>query len=716
MNNNFGLLSSYENNTTFLNATVTGNTAYLAAGEQGLIILDVSNSKSPKLISNTGTFGYVSSLALSGKNLIITNENEGLKVVDVSNPKLPKEISKLDLAGSPQEIALAGSMAFASDFENGLVVVDISDPTNLKVVSSLPISHAKTIALSADNKLAIIISDETDVIVVDISDTKKPKQVGSLTLDGNLHDAAFISNKVAVVAAGTDGLKVLDLSKLSKPVIASIFATQDSANALTVIGQNVLVADGEKGITAINVKNSQKPLLLDNLPNDNSASIAIAVGNNVAYLLTASKSHPQFLSVALSNLTSDVTNITTDVIFDGRIESAKTPTKTKLIGTAKNDSLTGLAGSDTLRGDAGSDYLNGGLGNDSIDGGNGNDTLIGSEGNDYLNAGSDNDSLDGGKGDDTLIGELGNDTLDGGVGVDSMVGGAGGDYYFVDNIKDVVIETDKNLVTGGKDTIESTSQKFVLGENIENLVLKDVGGQGRYGLGNALNNVITGSIGDDKLEGMAGNDTLIAGDGADILDGGLGIDSLVGGKGDDVYIMQNTEDFIKEDKNGGIDRIESTVDFDLGKSENVEQLVLSGKAAKQGIGNTLDNLLKEKEGGNTNNIFYGNQGNDTIYAEGGNDTLEGGAGNDLLYGGDGEDIAIFTGVYDDYTLTVNVDAVGVPQLFIQYDNEYNTGILDGEDELNDVEILQFSDGTRLNKADILHEQGFELVLTGVSNV
>ena len=71
-------------------------------------------------------------------------------------------------------------------------------------------------------------------------------------------------------------------------------------------------------------------------------------------------------------------------------------------------------------------------------------------------------------------------------------------------------------------------------------------------------------------------------------------------------------------------------------------------------------------------------------------------------------MAIFSEIYNDYTVTVNVDAVGVPQLLIEYDNAHNTGILDGKDELNDIEILQFSDGERVNKDDIL-------LLTGVEN-
>ena len=375
-----------------------------------------------------------------------------------------------------------------------------------------------------------------------------------------------------------------------------------------------------------------------------------------------------------------------------------------LIGTAKNDSLTGLAGADTLRGLAGHDFLDGGLGNDSLEGGNGNDTLIGGDGNDVLIAGSENDKLDGGKGNDTLDGGFGKDTLDGGTGSDNLSGGDGDDNYFVDNVKDVVIEKNLNITTGGKDTVTSTSPTYTLGENIENLILNDAQGKGNSGKGNKSNNEIVGSIGDNKLEGLAGNDTLNAGDGADTLDGGLGIDSLIGGNGDDIYIMNNIDDIIVENVDGGEqDQIISAVSFNLGQSENVEFLTLSGAKAKEGIGNNLNNLLQEIAGGKTNNTFLGNEGNDTINAEGGNDTLEGGDGDDELNGGVGEDVAVFSGDYSDYLITINHDVESVAQLQVEYKNTENTGILDGLDILNDIEILEFADGDRHNKADVLND-------------
>ncbi len=379
----------------------------------------------------------------------------------------------------------------------------------------------------------------------------------------------------------------------------------------------------------------------------------------------------------------------------------------KIIGAALDDNLQGLAGNDTLSGLAGNDTLDGGLGNDSLDGGNGNDVLIGFDGNDKLIGGSGNDKLDGGKGNDTLDGGAGKDTLIGGAGTDSMTGGDGDDYYYVDNIGDKIIESNKTVTTGGNDTVEATSN-YILGLNIENLILKDSQGKGTNGTGNAGNNTITGSEGDNVINGMAGNDKLNAGGGDDTLDGGLGMDTLIGGDGSDVYIMNNLQDVIIETAaNGDEDQIISSVTFDLSQADNVEFLTLSGSKNIDGTGNELNNLIQERADGTTNNNLSGGDGEDTLLSAGGDDTLEGGAGNDELDGGDGNDTAIFNGVQDDYKITVNVDTE-VPQIIVEFVNTGNAeGTDEGTDILSNIENIQFSDGTYLNVVEIFANEGLD---------
>ncbi|MBP0447117.1 hypothetical protein J8J14_20275, partial [Roseomonas sp. SSH11] len=284
-----------------------------------------------------------------------------------------------------------------------------------------------------------------------------------------------------------------------------------------------------------------------------------------------------------------------------------TPGPDSLVGGAGDDTIIGIGGNDTILGMGGADRLEGGSGNDTLLGGGGSDTLVGGLGVDSLDGGEGVDTLDlsgatggvtvnlsktvlqtigadqdrdlilnienvlggafsdtltgdavanllagnggddrlfGLDGTDTLLGGDGNDLLDGGVGADSLFGGAGDDTYVVDDLGDVVTETvSLGLDAGGLDTVKA-SVSFTLGAFVENLTL--TGTAALTGVGNGLNNSITGNDGANLIQGLDGNDTLSGGRGADTLEGGAGDDIFVnldlgdrldGGSGTDTLDM-----------------------------------------------------------------------------------------------------------------------------------------------------------------------------------
>jgi Ca2+-binding RTX toxin-like protein len=189
-----------------------------------------------------------------------------------------------------------------------------------------------------------------------------------------------------------------------------------------------------------------------------------------------------------------------------------------------------------------------------------------------------------------------------------MIGGAGNDIYFVDSIKDQVIEASG----GGTDTVNS-SINYKLDPYVEYLIL--LGSSNLTGEGNGLNNKITGNSGANTLSGL---------DGDDILDGGAGADTLIGGKGDDTFVIDNAGDQIVEMSGGGIDTVKTALsNYALG--DHVENLIMTGMGG-QAKGNTLGNHM------------IGDKGDNIIDGKGGDDVIEGGWGNDIIIGGGGNDI------------------------------------------------------------------------------
>lgn len=164
----------------------------------------------------------------------------------------------------------------------------------------------------------------------------------------------------------------------------------------------------------------------------------------------------------------------------------------------------------------------------------------------------------------TLVGNAGDNVLDGRGGADVMRGGAGDDYYAVDDIGDVVDETDgMGGDAGGHDKIvtEHLSSISLTGlaanvEDVSTFVVTDA-----EVTGNELDNSIKGWIGSDTLDGRGGNDILDGGGGNDRLLGGDGDDEFFGSYGDDQLDGGAGQDLLKGGT--GLDQLTGGGDADI---------------------------------------------------------------------------------------------------------------------------------------------------------
>lgn len=251
-------------------------------------------------------------------------------------------------------------------------------------------------------------------------------------------------------------------------------------------------------------------------------------------------------------------------------------------------------------------------------------TCVGDADPNTFYGGDGDDNLQGAGSSDTLVGNSGNDRLNGGSGDDTMTGGAGNDTYTVSGNGDVVTEQ----FNQGMDLVISYLSSYTLGANVENLTLQGTGNSS--GSGNELANRVNGNSGDNHLYGFAGVDVLRGLDGNDVLDGGADSDILMGGAGNDTYIVDDAGTVINEAPggidDGGTDTVEASITFTLGN--HVENLILTGNAAINGIGNALDNVIT---GNDEVNIIKGMDGADRLNGKGGADRMLGGSGNDVYY-------------------------------------------------------------------------------------
>jgi Ca2+-binding RTX toxin-like protein len=239
------------------------------------------------------------------------------------------------------------------------------------------------------------------------------------------------------------------------------------------------------------------------------------------------------------------------------------------------------------------------------------------------NAGQYNE-LYGLDGDDTLqSGGTERIVREPGFEADFMAGGRGNDLYFVATAGDSTFE----LPGEGVDEVRTFAPIYSLQPNIENLTfLEPTDGSapiGHIGAGNALANIMRGSLGIDELYGREGDDIIYGGTGA--------ANSLYGQEGNDTYYADAVGDAVIEFANQGNDTVYASVSaFTL--RDNVENLIYTGTGSFIGVG-----------GDATDNMIRGGSGDDQISGRGGNDVIIGGSGADLLLGGTGADVFRYIG-------------------------------------------------------------------------
>ncbi len=367
-----------------------------------------------------------------------------------------------------------------------------------------------------------------------------------------------------------------------------------------------------------------------------------------------------------------------------------------LQGNAAANTLTGGAGNDSLNGMKGLDILVGGAGNDTylfeddmddiaenVDGGR--DTLLSRISGATLAANVEDGvllgsaiSLTGNELSNVLTGNNAANTLDGGAGADVMMGGKGNDLYIVDGQADTLNE----IAGEGTDTVQS-SVSYSLGDNVEHLTLT---GTAEAGMGNELNNKLTGNAASNKLWGGVGHDE---------LDGGAGADILIGGLGNDKYWVDSRDDLLVENAGEGTDTVYASVSYAL--PDNVERLILTGSTNINAVGNALNNRL---EGNAGNNILFGGLGNDTY-------VFGRGSGHDIIANFDagkpsGDMVQLGAGIVDadisllrvGSDLVLSINGSGDQLTVASYFENGGKGA-------NALEKIRFADGSSLNHAAVL---------------
>ncbi len=270
--------------------TIDGNYAYMAQGEGGLLIVDISQPSHPviKTMLNEGIRGYSSKITKKGNTVYLTAGSFGISVANVSDPSNPNvTVSNLSIKPS-KNVRVLGDYLLTAIGERGFKLAYLGNPDIPDIRGETNTDGYARDAITNNTQTRIMVATgEVGFAVYDISTFDDgygiyPK-IGSCDLPGIAeHIALNESDKKAYVACGDAGLVVVDYNDDTQPQVISIFDTGGYAKEILYDSGKVYVTTKLGGLHIIDVQQPQNPEELGIV--DTSNALGLSVNDNYIYV------------------------------------------------------------------------------------------------------------------------------------------------------------------------------------------------------------------------------------------------------------------------------------------------------------------------------------------------------------------------------------------------------------------------------------------------
>ncbi len=268
---------------------VAGDHAYLAAGDEDLVILDMSDPASPVTLAQLALPGTAVAIEVRGDIAYIAAEDGGLQIVSVTDPALPVLLAELALTHDADDLELSDvdDVLFVVTTYSGMTsAIDISDPAAPFLRSTQDLGGTPPVALSGTT---LYMSGSQRAHINDVSDPNAMIYVGEFDYGEMSSRMTFFADDHLIVAYTwswsdlcSSGFGIFDISDPLAPVLLdSVSLPSCSFGDLVATDNTIYVSSGN-----IQVYDYLIPTELRHLTQFGYSSSMLAAGNGM--LLTYS--------------------------------------------------------------------------------------------------------------------------------------------------------------------------------------------------------------------------------------------------------------------------------------------------------------------------------------------------------------------------------------------------------------------------------------------
>lgn len=256
------------------NVAIQGNWAYVAAGWDGILILDLSNPSSIREVGRLTSPNYVWDIAVDGEIVFVAEHpgEEGpnyhpgsVQWVDVSDRANPFEIGRYIAGDFVDDVCIHNHQLYIlanwhpEPFTAKLLTLDANYSPNPTLIGQCDISRRGYQVVIQDTHAYVAAFDGLHVI--DLIEPTNPRELHHVGTNLSLHAFGVdVADGYIYTAAYFQGLRILTAGAVAKPRCLSRKLVWGMADSIAIRGDVAYINDMWYGLWRLDVSDKQHPV------------------------------------------------------------------------------------------------------------------------------------------------------------------------------------------------------------------------------------------------------------------------------------------------------------------------------------------------------------------------------------------------------------------------------------------------------------------------
>jgi hypothetical protein len=250
----------------------------------GVRVIDLRGDQSPpREIARLALPGFLQDLQVVGDMAYVAAGTDGLYLVDVSSPSQPVRRGTFNTAGNATCVEVSDGVAYVADGTSGLQVIDVRDP-------STPVRRGGIGASVAGNRATQVrVVDQVGYViemgsafppvsvlrVLDLTTLTPIRPLGILSLRSDPFQLA-VDGRIAGVVTRDEAM-VVDASHPSNPVVIARLPSVSAFSTVSLEGGYLFAESKEwnEGTQIFDLSNPSTPSLVGSLPVSNLSALSV---------------------------------------------------------------------------------------------------------------------------------------------------------------------------------------------------------------------------------------------------------------------------------------------------------------------------------------------------------------------------------------------------------------------------------------------------------